>query len=708
MMAHKLCIFMRLLLCCYALPATDVTAADDVIFTEGYLKVSCSVGLSCPSAVTVTSPSEIELEPPEPDCKSSAQRTILHPGNLTIQTALRCTPSRCESCLRLKFHMYIKVALDTFYNDDEDGWEGGSGSERKGDLVAAPLCTTVVVHVTTSQVSEKFHLTLALSHNVTDRKPTESQHVGHVEMDSSFIPVGSSVSVWIEDMEKAEMHQVPSCNHNLMKQNVERCSVPSVITILHKSEAIISLNGSNLHRFNNATMCRKFENDTCLIAGILNATHPFRIPVREITPCLCYQIWWSVLSDAMRYEFCPFKNHSEFWQNVLQNISMHMEETSGLVWKFDAPCKVEGNVSLCLINLLGHCTDIKGQTFKLEKFGEFTNITEYTRPKSNLCMKVRLNKMDTHLDFHCPFRSSFHSMALPLLSLLVLVLLGTLLLALVKWTFKDLDEGNQVLIVCPFEEDFAVEIIVSSLGKCLNELGFSVSLDLWSRSELCTLGPVPWLHFRLGQLRSEGGKAVVILTKGSVERAGQWVRYLENGANASPNYQAAGLCSPYVDVFSASLSCIYADILQGRAGERFVLAQFESPFLSSLKCDKVPEIFRSIPVYKLPSNSLGFLRVLSSHSHKWLQSFRLRGASHILHHRMKEVLEEFQQKSHEDLENWKEQWRHSAFSQSSTVSDCSSNGTNITQEMLETLPLHPFNKHQYRSMPCGIQGRSCI
>ena len=153
------------------------------------------------------------------------------------------------------------------------------------------------------------------------------------------------------------------------------------------------------------------------------------------------------------------------------------------------------------------------------------------------------------------------------------------------------------------------------LGSSLQALGFSVSLDLWSQAELSVLGPVPWLHSRLDRLKRQGGKVVLVLTQAAWIKAEEWGAQ-RGGRNRLGEEEEAGrshpASSPCVDVFSASFSCILADYLQGRAGERFMLVRLESlPPETHGVAWPLPELFRGLHVYSLPSQSLGFLTELA-------------------------------------------------------------------------------------------------
>lgn len=170
------------------------------------------------------------------------------------------------------------------------------------------------------------------------------------------------------------------------------------------------------------------------------------------------------------------------------------------------------------------------------------------------------------------------------------------------------------MLLYPPDGDPALPKLMNHLGSSLRTLGFTVSLDLWSQGELSALGPVPWLHSRLNQLKKHGGKVVLVLTQITCLRAEEWgAQSWEKNTSLERNKDVMDTVSPASsDVFTASLSCVLADYLQGRAGERFMLVQFESlPPKTQGGFRPLPELFCGLHVYSLPSQSLGFLTELA-------------------------------------------------------------------------------------------------
>lgn len=174
-----------------------------------------------------------------------------------------------------------------------------------------------------------------------------------------------------------------------------------------------------------------------------------------------------------------------------------------------------------------------------------------------------------------------------------------------------------MVLLYPPDGDPALPKLMNHLGSSLRTLGFTVSLDLWSQGELSALGPVPWLHSRLNQLKRHGGKVVLVLTQATWLRAEEWgAQSWEKNTSLERNKDVMDTVSPASsDVFTASLSCVLADYLQGRAGERFMLVQFESlPPKPPGGFRPLPELFCGLHVHSLPSQSLGFLTELTGAS----------------------------------------------------------------------------------------------
>ncbi|XP_064448630.1 interleukin-17 receptor C isoform X4 [Mirounga angustirostris] len=145
-------------------------------------------------------------------------------------------------------------------------------------------------------------------------------------------------------------------------------------------------------------------------------------------------------------------------------------------------------------------------------------------------------------------------------------------------------------------EDPGFERLVGALASALCQLPLRVAVDLWSRRELSAQGPLAWFHAQRRQTLQDGGVVVLLFSPGAVALCHEW---LQDGAAASAPH------GPH-DAYAASLSCVLPDFLQGRAPGRYVGAYFDG----LLHSEAVPALFRSVPVFSLPSQLPDFLGTL--------------------------------------------------------------------------------------------------
>ncbi|TEA42548.1 hypothetical protein DBR06_SOUSAS1610033 [Sousa chinensis] len=154
-------------------------------------------------------------------------------------------------------------------------------------------------------------------------------------------------------------------------------------------------------------------------------------------------------------------------------------------------------------------------------------------------------------------------------------------------------------------DDPGFERLVGALASALFQLPLRVAVDLWSRRELSAQGPLAWFHAQRRQTLQEGGVVVLLFSPGAVALCREWLQ----DATSAP-----GAHGPH-DAFAASLSCLLPDFLQGRAPGRYVGAYFDR----LLSPDAVPALFRSVPVFSLPSQMPEFLGNLQGPAapHPW-------------------------------------------------------------------------------------------
>ncbi|XP_030657902.1 interleukin-17 receptor C isoform X4 [Nomascus leucogenys] len=196
----------------------------------------------------------------------------------------------------------------------------------------------------------------------------------------------------------------------------------------------------------------------------------------------------------------------------------------------------------------------------------------------------------------CPMDKYIHKRwALVWLACLLFAAALSLILLLKKDHAKAAAGGRAALLLYS-ADDSGFERLVGALASALCQLPLRVAVDLWSRRELSAQGPVAWFHAQRRQTLQEGGVVVLLFSPGAVALCSEW---LQDGVSEP------GAHGPH-DAFRASLSCVLPDFLQGRAPGRYVGACFDR----LLHPDAVPALFRTVPVFTLPSQLPDFLAAL--------------------------------------------------------------------------------------------------
>ncbi|KAK2091483.1 Interleukin-17 receptor C [Saguinus oedipus] len=162
------------------------------------------------------------------------------------------------------------------------------------------------------------------------------------------------------------------------------------------------------------------------------------------------------------------------------------------------------------------------------------------------------------------------------------------------YTSSPLPSPGRAALLLYSADDSSFERLVGALASALCQLPLRVA------------GPVAWFHAQRRQTLQEGGMVILLFSPGAVSLCSEW---LQDGASAPQWLQdevsAPGAQGPH-DAFRASLSCVLPDFLQGRASGRYVAACFDR----LLHPDAVPDLFRTVPVFSLPSQLPDFLGVL--------------------------------------------------------------------------------------------------
>ncbi|KAM6980761.1 interleukin-17 receptor C-like [Aplochiton taeniatus] len=327
--------------------------------------------------------------------------------------------------------------------------------------------------------------------------------------------------------------------------------------------------------------------------------------------------------------------HSELLRrNVRQNMSVSVVEgqtyssAAMLSWNLSAPCRLEAEVLLCqraagvdtggCLEIMGFRKKLANGTWKQNEEGQWEISGEFADVNIHLSLCVMVIIEGLELGPFCPYEISRWRQMLILPFVVLLVCLAVLLCYLLhnrvkpasRWHYgKCVQRARRrhVVLLSPPDTVEAVANLMCELGSLLGDRGLSVSVDLWSRADQCSLGPLPWLHSQLLRLDS---RVVLVLTRAACLRAEEWTQRCRGQTQAAG---ASPLSSPYADVFSAALCCIQADQKVGRAGERFLLVNFESCQVQG-PCPEagLPTPLQGLPLFQLPSQTPALLSELTA------------------------------------------------------------------------------------------------
>ncbi|KAM7402155.1 hypothetical protein PAMP_017420 [Pampus punctatissimus] len=411
--------------------------------------------------------------------------------------------------------------------------------------------------------------------------------------------------------------------------HIEECNVPRLRSVINNDMNRVELqfSGKNMSL---PSVCAQYEQN-----GRCQVLNRMTIPLYSVTPCMCLQAWhdkrpWRSLS-------CPFAGlfQENIWRNVSVSVGQGQMSDNGtmLLWNLSAPCSLEGEVWPCRWTAgltEDTCSEMKGFRQQLANgtwrqnikgHWENTGVFEDINLRLSPCVMMKVKGKGPLLGPFCHdniFAAFRWRWSLLVVAVMMLVCLTILLFYLLhgfvkKWVwswhhggFVKIGRKVHVVLLSPPDVDNGVSESVCGLGSLLRDRGFSVSVDQWCRKEQCTLGPLPWVHSQMLELNM-GGRMVLVLTHKALERAEEWTQQHKEVDNALPQ-----LCSPYSDVFTASLSLIQAHKLLGRAGECFLLVRFDSFDEQPPSSNKrLPELLQGLPLYQLPSQTQALLSELT-------------------------------------------------------------------------------------------------
>ncbi|XP_054204108.1 interleukin-17 receptor C isoform X36 [Homo sapiens] len=550
---------------------------------------------------------------------------VLAPTHLQTELVLRCQKETdCDLCLRVAVHLAVHASLQ---------------AQVVLSFQAYPTARCVLLEVQVPAALVQF-----------------GQSVGSVVYDCFEAALGSEVRIWSYTQPRYEKElnhtqQLPALPW--LNVSADGDNVHLVLNVSEEQHFGLSLYWNQVQ---GPPKPRWHKNLTGPQIITLNHT--------DLVPCLCIQVW-PLEPDSVRTNICPFREDPRAHQNLWQAARLRLLTLQS--WLLDAPCSLPAEAALCWrapggdpcqplvpplswenvtvdVNSseklqLQECLwadslgPLKDDVLLLETRGPQDNrslcalepsgctslpskastraarLGEYLLQDLQSGQCLQLWDDDLGALWACPMDKYIHKRwALVWLACLLFAAALSLILLLKKDHAKgwlrllkqDVRSGaaarGRAALLLYSADDSGFERLVGALASALCQLPLRVAVDLWSRRELSAQGPVAWFHAQRRQTLQEGGVVVLLFSPGAVALCSEW---LQDGVSGP------GAHGPH-DAFRASLSCVLPDFLQGRAPGSYVGACFDR----LLHPDAVPALFRTVPVFTLPSQLPDFLGAL--------------------------------------------------------------------------------------------------
>nr|XP_004033604.4 interleukin-17 receptor C isoform X34 [Gorilla gorilla gorilla] len=604
----------------------------------------CSPGLSCHlwDSDILCLPGDI-LPAPGP---------VLAPTHLQTELVLRCQKETdCDLCLRVAVHLAVHGHWEEPEDEKKFGGAADSGVEEpRNASLQAQVVLSFQAYPTARCVLLEVQVPAALVQF--------GQSVGSVVYDCFEAALGSEVRIWSYTQPRYEKElnhtqQLPDCRGLEVRNSIPSCwALPWLNVSADGDNVHLVLNVSEEQHFGLSLYWNQVQGPP-KPRWHKNLTGPQIITLNhtDLVPCLCIQVW-PLEPDSVRTNICPFREDPRAHRNLWQAARLRLLTLQS--WLLDAPCSLPAEAALCWRALGGdpcqplvpplswenvtvdvnsseklqlqECLwadslgPLKDDVLLLETRGPQDNrslcalepsgctslpsrastraarLGEYLLQDLQSGQCLQLWDDDLGALWACPMDKYIHKRwALVWLACLLFAAALSLILLLKKDHAKAAARGRAALLLYS-ADDSGFERLVGALASALCQLPLRVAVDLWSRRELSAQGPVAWFHAQRRQTLQEGGVVVLLFSPGAVALCSEW---LQDGVSGP------GAHGPH-DAFRASLSCVLPDFLQGRAPGSYVGACFDR----LLHPDAVPALFRTVPVFTLPSQLPDFLGAL--------------------------------------------------------------------------------------------------
>ncbi|XP_003808958.1 interleukin-17 receptor C isoform X40 [Pan paniscus] len=577
---------------------------------------------------------------------------VLAPTHLQTELVLRCQKETdCDLCLRVAVHLAVHGHWEEPEDEEKFGGAADSGVEEpRNASLQAQVVLSFQAYPTARCVLLEVQVPAALVQF--------GQSVGSVVYDCFEAALGSEVRIWSYTQPRYEKElnhtqQLPDCRGLEVRNSIPSCwALPWLNVSADGDNVHLVLNVSEEQHFGLSLYWNQVQGPP-KPRWHKNLTGPQIITLNhtDLVPCLCIQVW-PLEPDSVRTNICPFREDPRAHRNLWQAARLRLLTLQS--WLLDAPCWLPAEAALCWrapggdpcqplvpplswenvtvdVNSseklqLQECLwadslgPLKDDVLLLETRGPQDNrslcalepsgctslpskastraarLGEYLLQDLQSGQCLQLWDDDLGALWACPTDKYIHKRwALVWLACLLFAAALSLILLLKKDHAKAAARGRAALLLYS-ADDSGFERLVGALASALCQLPLRVAVDLWSRRELSAQGPVAWFHAQRRQTLQEGGVVVLLFSPGAVALCSEW---LQDGVSGP------GAHGPH-DAFRASLSCVLPDFLQGRAPGSYVGACFDR----LLHPDAVPALFRTVPVFTLPSQLPDFLGAL--------------------------------------------------------------------------------------------------
>ncbi|XP_067854653.1 interleukin-17 receptor C-like isoform X2 [Heptranchias perlo] len=431
---------------------------------------------------------------------------------------------------------------------------------------------------------------------------TDKLKVTEVRRNFSEIVPCLCMEVWSATMEDARRHKECPFSEEEFQGNIWKLSS---LAVEFKRKALQWTFSSPCNMLGEISLCSKAR-DGALCHEIPHSRQDIEVnKLNEYSnvdphPSLCIKI---ISGDNVNFS-CPFDAELSLPWKVESKV-MQSEVTVTILHKIS-----KMNFSICTVkggkceHFLHNIKEINQQMKQLDLGSQ--DCFQVWRSDVNFSPRITV----------CPFDMYTRARWTPLLVLLLILAIIVIVtitvkkkllkgcIEVIKWDYSATAPtaagspiNRKVLLLYSLDHN-QFEKLVNTFASVLFELNFQVTVDLWKRREMGAQGPLPWIHSQKNKIAEEGGKILILFSKGAGMKCNEWLQ--SSGGTGT-------IHDPY-DGFMASLNCVLPDIIKGNVSGKYVVAYFEDLQNKA----EIPELFNKMPIYNLPSQLTEFLQEIGA------------------------------------------------------------------------------------------------